>query len=275
MIMKNTKKKLKAKNFRYLSKEIINNPMIYIHDFFRHQTDIVNWKNDINLFVTSGAYPAMSSGGYPENGYNCNQMIKQIEVAYVIFKQCGLAKHQNSLKLFETRNDYLNYSYGPEFTCNGKRNPYDLIRKFFSYQSLKKWYKTMDDLMEQLTLKKSLDNDQFGDKIIVIREFLIRIAHALYYIYQNDGITIPLPPYVITDREETDIEIEPNNQQDELLDDPSDKLYAENIPQIVSKKLATKINLATIKEEPDHRITPLNMEAADHLDPLISLGNNA
>lgn len=195
MIMKNTKKKLKAKNFRYLSKEIINNPMIYIHDFFRHQTDIVNWKNDINLFVTSGAYPAMSSGGYPENGYNCNQMIKQIEVAYVIFKQCGLAKHQNSLKLFETRNDYLNYSYGPEFTCNGKRNPYDLIRKFFSYQSLKKWYKTMDDLMEQLTLKRSLDNDQFGDRIIAIREFLIRLAHALYYIYEDEGITLPIPSY--------------------------------------------------------------------------------
>jgi hypothetical protein len=41
MIMKNTQKKLKAKNFRYLSKEIIKNPMVYIHYFFRHQTDIL------------------------------------------------------------------------------------------------------------------------------------------------------------------------------------------------------------------------------------------
>lgn len=195
MIMKNTQKKLKAKNFRYLTKEIIDNPMLYIHDFFRNQTDLINWQNDIHLFVISGAYPAMSTGGHPENGYNCNQMIKQIEVAYVIFKQCGLTKHQNPLKLFATRNDYFNYSYGPKFTCNDKKNPYDLICKFFSYHSLRKWYKIMDELMEQLTLKRSLDNAQFGDKIIAIREFLICLAHALYYIYENDGITLPLPAY--------------------------------------------------------------------------------
>ncbi|MNO00392.1 hypothetical protein D3C81_2202730 [compost metagenome] len=53
----------------------------------------------------------------------------------------------------------------------------------------------MDDLMEQLTLKRSLDNDQFGDRIIAIREFLIRLAHALYYIYEDEGITLPIPSY--------------------------------------------------------------------------------
>lgn len=273
--MKNTQKKLKAKHFRYLSKKIIKNPMVYIHDFFQQQTDIVNWQNDINLFVISGAYPAMCSGGYPENGYNCHQMIKQIEIAYVIFNQCGLPKHENPLRLFDARKDYFNYSYGPEFTCNGKRNPYDLIGKFFSYQSLKKWYKTMDDLMEKLTLKRPLGDEQFGDKIVAIREFLIRLAHALYYIYRNEGITIPLPSYAITERKETDIEVEHNADEDELLDDHNDKHDEVKISEMAPAELQTKINLANIQQESAHKTTSLNMEVADHLDKLITLENDA
>lgn len=272
--MKNTQKKLKAKHFRYLSKEIIKNPTVYIRYFFQQQTDIVNWQNDINLFVTTGAYPAMSTGGYPENGYNCHQMIKQIEIAYVIFKQCGLPKHKNPLKLFDVRNDYFNYSYGPEFTCNNRRNPYDLIRKFFSYQPIQKWYKTMDDLMEQLTLKRSIGDEQFGDKIVVIREFLIRLAYALYYIYEHGGISIPLPSYAIPDRKETDIGVESNNEQNLLLDDSNDKPDEEKISEINSTELETENKGANIKEEATREITVLNMEAADHLDPVTTLEEN-
>lgn len=202
--MKNTQKKLKAKHFRYLSKDIIKNPMLYLHDFFHSQTNITYWHNDINLFVISGAYPAIASSNNAENGYNCKQMIQQIEVAYVIFKQCGLPKHKNPLQLFDKRVDYYNYSQKLEFTNNGKRNPYDLIRKFFSFQSLQKWYKIMDELMEQLTLRESLSNEEFGHKIVVIREFLIRLAYALYYIYDQEGVTIPLPSYVHIESKETD-----------------------------------------------------------------------
>ncbi|KKX51042.1 MULTISPECIES: hypothetical protein [Sphingobacterium] len=235
--MKNTQKKLKAKHFRYLSKKNIKNPMIYIRDFFQQQTDIINWQKDINLFVTTGAYPAMSTGGYPENGYNCHQMIKQMEIAYVIFKQCGLPKHKNPLTLFDTRKDYFNYSYGPEFTCNNKKSPYDLIRKFFSYQPLQKWYKTMDGLMEQLTLKRSIGDEHFGDKIVVIREFLIRLAYALYYIYEHGGITIPLPPYVHMESRKPREEAESNN---ESLDDPHDIRDEEKMSEINSTKLETE-----------------------------------
>ena len=272
--MKNTQKKLKAKHFRYLSKKNIKNPMIYIRDFFQQQTDIVNWQNDINLFVITGAYPAMSTGGYPENGYNCHQMIKQMEIAYVIFKQCGLHKHKNPLTLFDTRNDYFNYSYGLEFTCNNKRSPYDLIRKFFSYQPLQKWYKTMDDLMEQLTLKRSIGNEQFGDKIVVIREFLIRLAHALYYIYEHGGISIPLPSYVHIESRKQHEEAESNNETNESLGGPHDIRDEEKMSEINSAELETKNKGANLKEDATQKITVLSMEAVDHLDPVTNLEDN-
>lgn len=267
--MKNTQKKLKAKHFRYLSKKIIKNPLVYIHDFFQQQTDIVIWQNDINLFITTGVYPAMCAGDYTENGYNCHRMIKQIEIAYVIFKQCGLPKHKNPLRLFDEREDYFNYSYGPEFTCKGKKNPYDLIRKFFSYQPLQEWYKTMDLLMEQLTLKKSICDKEFSDKIVVIREFLIRLAYALYYIYENEGITITLPPYVNLESKKAHQEAESNNEPDELFDDPDDNQYEENISEMGSTELETNTNEANTKEEDTQKITLLNMDAADLLDPSI------
>lgn len=269
--MKNTQKKLKAKQFRYLSKKNIKNPMVYIRDFFQQQTDIINWQNDINLFVITGAYPAMSTGGYPENGYNCHQMIKQIEIAYVIFKQCGLPKHKDPLTLFDTRNDYFNYSYGLELTCNNKRSPYDLIRKFFSYQPLQKWYKTMDDLMEQLTLKRSIGNEHFGDKIVVIREFLIRLAYALYYIYEHGGISIPLPPYVHMESRKPREEAESNN---ESLGGPHDIRDEEKMSEMNSAELETKNKGVNIKEDATQKITGLYMEAADHLDTVTTLEEN-
>lgn len=269
--MKNTQKKLKAKHFRYLSKKNIKNPMVYIRDFFQQQTDIVNWQNDINLFVTTGAYPAMSTGGYSENGYNCHQMIKQMEIAYVIFKQCELPKHKNPLTLFDTRKDYFNYSYGPEFTCNNKKSPYDLIRKFFSFQPLQKWYKTMDDLMEQLTLKRSIGNEHFGDKIVVIREFLICLAYALYYIYEHGGISIPLPPYVHMESRKPREETESNN---ESLGGPHDIRDEEKMSEMNSAELETKNKGANIKEDATQKITGLYMEAADHLDTVTTLEEN-
>lgn len=115
--------------------------------------------------------------------------------------------------------------------------PCDLIRKFFSYQPLQKWYKTMDGLMEQLTLKRSIGDEHFGDKIVVIREFLIRLAYALYYIYEHGGITIPLPPYVHMESRKPREEAESNN---ESLDDPHDIRDEEKMSEINSTKLETE-----------------------------------
>lgn len=225
--MKNTQKKLKAKNFRYLNEDIIKNPMIYIDDFFKHETQINYWQNDINLFVNVGAYPSITSCSFTEHGYYCQQMIKQIEVAYVIFKQCRIPKQKNPLQFFAKRKDYYNYANNFEFTRCGKKDGYDLISKFFSFQSISKWYETMDDLMQQLTLQKANKYNIFGDEIVVIRELLIRLAYALYYIYENKSLLIPVPSYVKIEPATIDQNHITTSQGDQSLDDNINQLEQE------------------------------------------------
>jgi len=197
--MKNTQKKLKAKQFRYLSKDIVKNPMVYIRNFYRYETNIINWMNHINLFVQAGCYPEMADTRHAENGFHCRQMIEQVEVAYVIFKQCGIPRQANPLQFFGQREDHFNYILDMEYTWNGKKNPYDMLSKFFSYQSLDRWYETMDDLEMYMSTKETSNYDKFGDKILAIKELLIRLAFALYYIYKDEHLLIPAPSYVKAD----------------------------------------------------------------------------
>lgn len=197
--MKNTQKKLKAKHFRYLSKDYVKNPMNYIRNFYRYETDIFSWMNNITLFVQAGCYPDMADRAHAETGFHCKWMIEQIEAAYVIFKQCRIRKQKYPLQLVADRKDYINYSAHLEYTWKGKRDPYDMLSKFFSYQCLNKWYETMDDLMIYMTTKESSYYDKFGDKILAIKEFLIRLAFALYYIYEDEHMLIPVPSYVKAD----------------------------------------------------------------------------
>lgn len=224
--MKNTQKKLKAKSFRYLTKDIVKNPMLYIEDFYRHETNIFYWMNNIQLFVNAAAVPEMADRNFAENGYHCKQMIKQIEVAYVIFRQCQLPLQDTPLNFFATTEDYHNYLFRMEYTIHGQPAPADTISKFFSYQSLQKWYDTMDDIMHYLTVPDSGNYEYFGDQIIAIRELLIRLAFALHYINEDEGIFLHVPPYVKAINDEPHQSTEKKNKLQQFMEDSIDKEYA-------------------------------------------------
>lgn len=135
-------KHLSKRNFRYVTKLMIKNPMIYINDFFKYQTSINTWIRDIDLIINAGAYSAMASPSKMESGFHCKQLIEQVELAYVIYKQCGLKKQPAPLDLFKSRTDYFNYTLRGLYTCNGKVDPGAVLSGFFSFQSLNKWYDT-------------------------------------------------------------------------------------------------------------------------------------
>ncbi|MGK6349804.1 hypothetical protein [Parapedobacter sp. DT-150] len=196
-MVKVNQKKLKAENFRYVTKQVIKNPMIYLDDFFGHQTSIDYWMRDIHLLVNAAAYSDMASPAMTENGFYCRQLIEQVEVAYIIYKQCGLKKQKEPLAFFKTRDDYFAYSFHGEYTYDGETNPADTLSKFFSFQSLRQWYSILDDVMEYLAYSKASHYDRFGDKIVVIRELLLRMAQALSDIYENDGLFVRVPSYFI------------------------------------------------------------------------------
>lgn len=197
--MKNTQKKLKAKHFRYLSRDVIKNPMTYLREFYGSQTTLSEWLNQINLMINLAAFPDIARSAHAENGYECKRLIEQIEIAYVLFRQCNLNKQKHPLHLFPTRSDHYNYIIDSRYTKDDQVNPADAISIFFSFQPLKEWYNTMDDIWMYISPPRSTDYNKFGDKIVAIKELLFRLADALHNIYQQEGLHISLPTYVISE----------------------------------------------------------------------------
>jgi hypothetical protein len=225
--MKNKQKKLKAENFRYISKDVLKNPMIYINDFFGHQTAVDCWMRDVSLMVNAAAYPKMVSAEVVENGFHCKQLIEHVELAYIIYRQCRLKKKRRPLILFETRDDYFAYSLRGEYSSKGQINPADTLSRFFSFQSLKKWYNTFDDMMLVFTHPKSADYSRFVDNINVIYELLLRLAQAMYVIYREGGLPLQVPSYVIAQPTDTFKGKMPLTKLGELIHNIIDKRQAE------------------------------------------------
>lgn len=232
--MKNKQKKLKAENFRYISKGVLKNPMIYINDFFEYQTSIDRWMRDISHTVNASAYPEMASPGIVDNGYYCKQLIEHVEIAYIIYKQCGLKKQREPLVFFRKRDDYDAYSSRGEYSFNGQINPSDAISRFFSFQSLQKWYETFDDMMLSSTHPETIYYDQFGSKIAVFHELLLRLAQAMYVIYREGGLPLQVPSYVIAQPTDAFKGKMPLTKLGELIHNIIDKRQAEAAAELES-----------------------------------------
>lgn len=201
--------KLRGHEFRYLVKEHVKNPMAYIYNFYEYETDIHYWLRDIHLLINTGVCPELNSPQINHSyGYTCKQLIEQVEAAYVIFRQQNLEKQDIYLDFFPTQEDYVRYSNNGACTVNGEINPLDTIAKFFSYQNLERWYDTLDELWMGLSCSKNEYNDRFGDKILIIRELFLRLAHAMYDLLKQ-------PQRIAkdtSDNYETTIQVEETNQ---------------------------------------------------------------
>lgn len=189
--MKNTQKKLKAKHFRYLTKEIIKDPMKYLDDFFRLEIDFESWQKEIRLITMYSCYPTMfRRRTYMDASSYCKKLIEQVEMAYVIFVKNGVQKQvKGTLSFFNCRNDYFNYHYN-RLTYNGEENPCHELSLFFSYMSLAEWYKTLDDFWIYMGIDENEYGDHFGDRIVIIQELLLRLAYALHAIHKNDKLIL-------------------------------------------------------------------------------------
>lgn len=216
--MKFKQKNLKAENFRYVTKEVIKNPMIYLDDFFRSQTKIQYWLREINLVINHAICSDMACPDLSECGFHCKQLIEQVEVAYVIYKQCHLKKQDRPLEFFKTKNDYWAFVLDGDVAFDGKVDPADTLSKFFSYQSLRGWYETLDDMMMYLVDQTGFGDERFGNRILAIRELLLRLAQALYHIYECEGISVKLPSYLIlqqADAEEEDVDVDDEGTEEQ------------------------------------------------------------
>ena len=182
---------LRGYEFRYLTKNYLDSPMDYIQNFYSSETLIHYWLRDIHLLINAAACPELN---HPEvkgnNGYHCKQLIEQIEAAYVLFKKQQFDPQSCCFDFFPSSEDFSRYSSDGTITVYGEINPFDTIAKFFSYQSLEDWYDTLDDIWMGLTSPENERNDRFGDRIVVIREFLMRLAQAMYDLFERPGLFV-------------------------------------------------------------------------------------
>lgn len=188
--MKGTKNKLKHNNFRYASKIAINDPLSYLDDFYRLETNISDWLDIIHQMIHASVFPSMVNLEKLEFGYNYCKLIEQMEVAFVIYTQCGLLPHQDPLHML-----IKPHQANSEVLVG--IDPSEVLSRFFGFQSISKWYVSVDDLFIHFSTIKDLQNDGFSFHVLPIRELLLLLAKALYKIYREGGLEKQVPSYFI------------------------------------------------------------------------------
>jgi hypothetical protein len=216
-LMKNTQKKLKAKHFRYLSQDYIDNPMQYLDDFFVQETYIHYLLMDINLLINAASSVKMNYP-YSNSGYNTKKLITLVEIAYVIFKKCELKKLKKPLSLIQCDSDYWNYVSGERLTVNDIESPTDGISRFFSHQSLRQWYETLDAIWINISDRNGEFLGNEGEEILSARELLQRLALSLHKIHESKM----LPHNVVQNQENIENGL---RQPQQSLEERKDKIF--------------------------------------------------
>lgn len=179
--MKNTQKKLKAKHFRYLSKEYVKDPDRFLKEVVQQWG--LNWSSNFNYLINSSLYPPMRTSTAFEYGFMHQQLGQMIEVAYVIFKKSAL-KTVPGDQLFQ-------YSCNEMFEAEieeSKIFPGKALRTFFGFKSVKEWLAVLDDLLRRRDY--GLDNMEelpVNLEYIPIRELLTKLPKILQEIYDRGG----------------------------------------------------------------------------------------
>ncbi|MND74544.1 hypothetical protein D3C87_1117620 [compost metagenome] len=219
--MKNTQKKLKAKHFRYLSKEYIEDPLKYLEDFYEQETYHHYFVMEINLLINAASNVKMNCPN-SSLGYNTKKLITFVEIAYVIFKKCNLKKLKNPLNFIQCVSDYWNYVSGECFSVNDIESPEDEISRFFSHQSLGQWYETLDEIWINISDRNGDFLGNEGNNILAVRELLQRLAISLHKIYENKSL-----PDIIANNQE---EIEHEESQDQKSLEQTDSIKTKEEP---------------------------------------------
>lgn len=228
--MKNTQKKLKAKHFRYLSKEYIEDPLKYLEDFYEQETYHHYFVMEINLLINAASNVKMNCPN-SSLGYNTKKLITFVEIAYVIFKKCNLKKLKNPLNFIQCVSDYWNYVSGECFSVNDIESPEDEISRFFSHQSLGQWYETLDEIWINISDRNGDFLGNEGNNILAVRELLQRLAISLHKIYENKS----LPDSIANNQEE--IEHEESQDQKSLEQTNSIETKEESFDDVAENEI--------------------------------------
>lgn len=179
-------KKLNAKHFRYLSKNETKNPLAYLDYLYNSQTNFAFFKTEIDLFLQTGLDPRLKVKGI-DYSYTAQLFIKQIEIAYIFYKNCAPKKHANAnakIKSVQDRHLYLQ---------NIKSLPLVDIEYVFSLMSLKRWYEELDYMTCTASSQLKKCYFELHEDAMLIYIYGLRFVDALYQIYKEGGLQLSSP----------------------------------------------------------------------------------
>lgn len=171
-------KKIKAKNFRYLDKEDVKDPIGYIN-FFYTQHDFDQWREKVYVFITSG----FRKDSFPMHDpvFANRELKKHVEIAYLLLI---------------------------------KNNVEGLSRRFIEYlfhlKTKESWLDDLDDLLKNAVDFLSSD-ECIGSNPIRTLEIFYYLIECFYLMSQGKETDFQLPIYVLSYSSLTDEEKEGKN----------------------------------------------------------------
>lgn len=184
--MKSTQKKLKAKHFRYLSKEYVQDPDRFLREVV-HLWGL-NWSNNFNYLINSSIYPPMRSETTFDYGFVQVHIGQMIEVAHVIMKRCGFQPTCKG-RIFQ-------YSCKEMLAVieEDRIFPEKIICDFFGFKTLQEWLFVLNDFLTQQDYTVSdIHQIQLSLEYVPKRELLVKLPRALQEIYDRGGLKHCLP----------------------------------------------------------------------------------
>lgn len=187
--MKNTQKKLKAKHFRYLSKEYVKDPDRFLKEVV-HQWGL-NWSNNFNYLINSSIYPPMRIDTAFEYGFMHHCLGQMIEVGFVILVKCNL-KPMAKQNMFQ----YSCRKVVRDEIEKGIIFPEKTLCAFYGFKSVKEWLAVLNDLLRRRDYgENNMEELPLDLEYVPIREFLLKLPVVLHEIYQRGGLQLCLPAY--------------------------------------------------------------------------------
>ena len=187
--MKNTQKKLKAKHFRYLSREYVKDPDRFLKEVV-HQWGL-DWSNNFNYLINSSIYPPMRMDTAFEYGFMHHCLGQMIEVGFVILVKCNLKSM--------AKENAFQYSCQKMFDVEieeGEIFLEKILTAIYGFKSVKEWLAVLDDLLRRRDYDvDSMEELPLDQEYIPIREFLLKLPVVLHEIYQRGGLQLCLPAY--------------------------------------------------------------------------------
>ena len=227
-------KKLSHKHLRYLTKKEFKDPLYAIAEFCRSTSSLSDYQADIaDITHASDQYLRQLEPLKISNLlFSWRQIVKHIELLYLLsHKKIDWVVHPDEAHHKLTINlqahwihdstlrggTYLNFE---RLKLAEMRNISIFINKFFKFKSLRKWYRTMDEILETFFEEYSLsDLIDYAEDRSRIFNYLEKLADAIFIIYATKARAHIFKYYV----RELNLEVHLGKEQRETDGTPLDE----------------------------------------------------